>query len=141
MKGKIFFDTNFFVYLFSRSEPEKRNHCLALMDTLGKGSNTLVWSTQVVQEFYVTMTRKFQKDPQLVKSSIRLFHHMELVVNSMNTIEQAIDIQTTAQLSFWDSLVISAAQQAHCTILISEDLNDGQIIQGIEIRNPFSLKV
>ena len=52
-------------------------------------------------------------------------------------IEQAIDISIEAQLSFWDSLILSAAVSAGCTVLYSEDLNNGQIIHGVTVRNPF----
>ncbi|MBQ9539140.1 MAG: hypothetical protein IJU95_07700 [Treponema sp.] len=52
-------------------------------------------------------------------------------------IEQSIDISIEAQLSFWDSFILSAAVSAGCTVLYSEDLNDGQIIHGVTVRNPF----
>ena len=139
MKGKVFFDTNFFVYLFSATELEKRTKCFHLLERLKERSCTLVWSTQIIQEFYNVMTLKFNKDPRVVKSSLKLFDHFELVVNNRPIIENAIDIQTTSGFSFWDSLVVSAALHANCSTIITEDLSDGQSINGILIQNPFTL--
>ncbi|MEQ8471254.1 MAG: PIN domain-containing protein [Marinoscillum sp.] len=138
MNGKIFIDSNVLIYLFSSDEPEKRNHCNKLLLSLEK-EYSLVWSTQVIQEFYNTFTQKFGRSPQEVKKHIQYFTSFELVINNLDTINSAIDIQITNKLSFWDSLIISAAQQANCSTLLTEDLNHSQKIDMLTIKSPFEL--
>ncbi|MEQ8553628.1 MAG: PIN domain-containing protein [Cyclobacteriaceae bacterium] len=138
MKGKVFIDTNVLVYLFSNTEDDKRKKCKELIRTYSS-EYILVWSTQIVQEFYVVMTTKLRRQPQEVKLLLNNFSEFELVINNLDMIEQAMDIQVINQLSFWDSLVISAANTSRCQILLSEDLNHNQVIQGIKIQNPFKV--
>lgn len=140
MKGKIFIDTNVLVYLFSVSEPQKREHCLQILAKRRRDS-VLVWSTQIVQEFYNVMTLKFNKDLQAVKSTLNLFNDFELIINNFRIIEHAIDIQILNKISFWDSLVISSASSAKCQLILTEDLNHSQSIDGILLQNPFELSV
>ncbi|MEM6526018.1 MAG: PIN domain-containing protein [Bacteroidota bacterium] len=140
MKGKFFIDTNILLYLFSDTESDKRNKVKSYLKSISP-QNTVTWSTQVIQEFYQVMTSKFGKDPQKVKSAIKQFSAFELNVNNLETIEHAIDIQTLHLLSFWDSLVISAAFQSNCTILLTKDLNHGQKINNVLIHNPLKDEV
>jgi predicted nucleic acid-binding protein len=65
---------------------------------------------------------------------------MEVVQNSSEIIERGIDISIISKISFWDALLIAAAEYSKCIEIITEDLNDGQIINGIRIRNPFITK-
>lgn len=136
MRGKVFIDTNILIYLFSDTEPEKRGQVQDLLKTK-PDNHTIVWSTQIVQEFYQVMTAKYKKDPQKVKSVINQFDQFELVVNNMETIQNAIDIQILNKFSFWDSLVLSAAIQSRCNVLLTEDLTHDQEVDGISIKNPF----
>jgi predicted nucleic acid-binding protein len=138
MRGKVFIDTNFLIYLFSEDDQIKKVHCTQLIDSL-RDKVVLVWSTQVMQEFYRVMTVKHHIPPQVVKDILQLFDDFELVINNKETINTAIDIQTLNKISFWDSLVISAASQAKCTTILTEDLNSGQLIQGVYLQNPFKL--
>jgi predicted nucleic acid-binding protein len=64
---------------------------------------------------------------------------MEVIVNTCDTIEEAINISIASRLSFWDALIIASAGTANCSAVYSEDLNDGQIIRGVRIVNPFKL--
>jgi predicted nucleic acid-binding protein len=138
MRGKVFIDTNFLIYLFSKDDQIKKVHCTQLIDSL-RDKVVLVWSTQVMQEFYRVMTVKHHIPPQVVKDILQLFDDFELVINNKETINTAIDIQTVNKISFWDSLVISAASQAKCTTILTEDLNSGQLIQGVYLQDPFKL--
>lgn len=138
MRGKVFIDTNFLIYLFSEDDQIKKVHCTQLIDSL-RDKVVLVWSTQVMQEFYRVMTVKHHIPPQVVKDILQLFDDFELVINNKETINTAIDIQTVNKISFWDSLVISAATQAKCTTILTEDLNSGQLIQGVYLQDPFKL--
>jgi predicted nucleic acid-binding protein len=65
--------------------------------------------------------------------------NIEVVQNGSAIIERGIDISIISQVSFWDALLIAAAESAHCAELITEDLNDGQIIDGVKIKNPFNV--
>lgn len=138
MKGKLFIDSNVLVYLFSHSEPEKQTTCARLIEHFN-ASNQLVWSTQVIQEFYQTMTKKFGKDPLKVKEALSLFQNFELFTNDRAAIENAIDIQVLYRFSFWDSLILSAAQMSKCNYLISEDLQSGQQVKSIKVISPFDI--
>jgi predicted nucleic acid-binding protein len=96
-----------------------------------------VVSTQVIQEFYVVASAKLGADPALVKSIIHNFRNFEVVVNDLGLIEQAIDISLISQLSFWDSLLIAAAEKAKCEFLFSDDLAAGATYRGVKVLNPF----
>lgn len=137
MKGKAFIDTNVLVYLFSTDEPVKQKQISSYLKELS-ADHLLVWSTQIAQEFYQVMTSKLKQDPIKVKEMLGLFYPYELVVNNMNTIEGAIDIQVLYRYSFWDSMVISAALQANCQKLVSEDLTNGQQMKGLQVVNPLA---
>lgn len=133
MSGKTFLDTNILIYLFSKTEPNKRKAIVELLEKL----DSVVWSTQVIQEFYQVMTSKYDQNPQQVKNTIRQLDHFELAVNDKETILEAIEIQSHYKLSFWDSLVVSAAKKTNCKYLLAEDLTHNQEILGIKIINPF----
>ena len=96
-----------------------------------------VLSTQVLQEFYVTATRKLFVDPLLAKQILKNFEHFEIVTISSEFIEEAIDNSIIHQLSFWDALIIVSAKQSACLELWTENLNDGQNISGVKIFDPF----
>ena len=136
MKGKIFLDANILVYLFSTTEVVKSEQINTIIQTYSD-KNQLVWSTQVIQEFYAVMFRKYNVPSLQIKKIIDTFSHLECVVNDVAIIKNAIDIQVINQLSFWDSLIISSAKTSKCTYLLSEDLNAGQRIEGIQVVNPF----
>lgn len=134
---KYFVDTNIFVYLFS-TETDKRTACINFLKST-KGKATLVISTQVVSEFTAVMLNKFNMSPNSLKRILEDFKNFEVVPIAIPIVESAINIQALNQLSFWDSQIVSAAQSAHCTAIVSEDLNHGQKIEGMEIINPMRL--
>jgi len=96
-----------------------------------------VISTQVLQEFYVASTTKLGVKPLVAKSLLRSFENMETVQIDPGMIREAVDISILHRLSFWDSLILAAAESARCEILYTEDLNADQIIRGVLIENPF----
>jgi predicted nucleic acid-binding protein len=138
MKGKVFLDTNVLVYLFSINEAVKRRKCQELIRYYSN-DYILVWSTQIVQEFIYVMTAKLGQQPQKVKLLLNNFSEFELITNNLEMIEKAMDIQLVNQLSFWDSLVISAAKSSKCQIIITEDLHHDQVLHGGKIQNPFMI--
>ncbi len=99
----------------------------------------LVISTQVMQEYYNIATLKLGLDKLFVKKTIEMFDVYEIIVLQPQVIFNAIDIQVLNKLSYWDSLIVSAARSANCNMILTEDMNDGQVINGIKIQSPFTL--
>jgi len=99
-----------------------------------KGNGVL--STQVLQEFFVASTGKLGMSPFLSKEALDAFDFMEAVTLDTRLIKAAVDCHILSKVSFWDALIIVAAESARCEILWSEDLNPGQIIRGVRIENP-----
>ena len=134
--AKAFLDTNILAYASDQDSPAKRKVARALILDLSREIPPCI-STQVVQEFYVTATRKLGIEPLQAKDIIHSFRHFEIVTITLDDIRRAIDGNILWQVSFWDALVIAAAQKARCELLYSEDLSDGRVIDGLEVRNPF----
>jgi len=134
--SKVFIDTNLLVYTIDRKDKAKQEISRIIVKKL-IDEHIPVLSTQVLQEFYVIAAKKMKANPAVVKNIIHNFHNMELVNIDLQLIEQAIDISVLSQISFWDSLIIAAAEKANCEYVFSEDLNPGQLYRGIKLLNPF----
>jgi predicted nucleic acid-binding protein len=119
-------------------DPDKQQKSRSCLRQLAEMSGGVI-STQVMQEFYVTATKKLQVDALLVKETLHSFAQFEIILISPEIIDRAVDCQILNQISFWDALIVSAAQSACCEVLWTEDLNHGQIIQEIRIENPLIL--
>lgn len=133
--SKVFLDTNILVYSLDRADTEKQDKCRRLIKSL-TGENSGVISTQVMQEFFVAATVKLGADPLLIKDILRSLERFETVVVSPMLIKEAIDCAIINRLSFWDALIVAAAESAYCETLWTEDLNHGQVIRGVRIENP-----
>ena len=133
---KGFIDTNILVYQMDKRNPEKKNTCRSIVRDL-VSRNDAVISTQVLQEFYVVCTTRLKLKPVFVKGLIHGFENMEVVTIGPDLIKEAIDTSVQSDISFWDSLIVVAAEAARCKYLYTEDLNDGQIIRNVRIQNPF----
>jgi predicted nucleic acid-binding protein len=133
---KGFIDTNILVYQMDKRNPEKKNTCRGIVRDL-VSRNDAVISTQVLQEFYVVCTTRLKLKPVFVKGLIHGFENMEVVTIGPDLIKEAIDTSVQSDISFWDSLIVVAAEAARCKYLYTEDLNDGQIIRNVRIQNPF----
>jgi predicted nucleic acid-binding protein len=136
---KVFLDTNILIYAFDTSAGEKYRISSNIMTELWK-SGLGVISTQVLQEFFVIVTRKIQKPLKvhLAKEIINDLLKWEVVINDGESILSAIYMHLKYKYSFRDSMIIDAALQGGATVLYSEDLSDGQIIDGVTIKNPFN---
>jgi predicted nucleic acid-binding protein len=136
--SKIFLDTNIIIYAFDVSAGEKHEEARKIMAELwGAGRGLL--STQVLQEFFVSVTKKIPRTLSLkaAKEIVMDLLKWEVVVNDGESILEAVDIQSKQNFSFWDSLIIQAAIRGGASQLLSEDLSDGQTVRGVTIRNPF----
>ena len=134
--AKVFIDTNILIYTIDKKDMEKHDESRRLVKRVSSDHVPVV-STQVLQEFYNGLTSKLKIDKIVAKNILHSYRNIEIVSPDLSLIEQAVDISVLFQLSFWDSLIVAAAEQANCSILITEDLNDGQKIRGIKVVNPF----
>jgi predicted nucleic acid-binding protein len=132
-----FIDTNILVYAEASDEPAKQSAALALLRRL-KLSDSGVISTQVLQEFANAALRKLQLDAGHVRRQLSAHQQFEVVQVTPTIIHGALDLHQTRSLSFFDALIVQAASAAGCDTLYSEDLNAGEIINGVKIVNPFS---
>lgn len=138
MSAKTFVDTNVLIYAHDADARRKHEIARGILHELWS-QRTGALSPQVLQEFYVNVTRKITSP--LSKPSARAVVE-SYVVWSVDTtpaeIAAAFRIEVEAGIGFWDALIIAAARKAGADRLLSEDLNSGQIISGVRIENPFS---
>ncbi|MGH8582693.1 MAG: PIN domain-containing protein [Gammaproteobacteria bacterium] len=99
---------------------------------------TGVVSTQVLQEYFAAATRKLKVRPDLARRKVEIFAHLDLVHVDLDLILSAIDLHRLQAVSFWDALIVRAALTSGCTVLLSEDLQTGQRLNGLQIVNPFA---
>lgn len=135
---KVFVDTNVLVYAYDKDAGEKHRIAVDIMKDLWRsGLGTI--STQVLQEFFVTLTKKISAplDISVVRETIRRLSKWDVLLIDVETIIRATELQERYKYSFWDSLIIASAIAGGAKTIISEDLADSQIIQGITIKNPF----
>jgi predicted nucleic acid-binding protein len=138
MSARIFVDTNILVYAHDADAGEKyASAARAVADLWESGRGIL--STQVLQELYITLTRKVASPVtgNFARRLIRNYLTWELVLNDGAIILHAGEIGENYQLSFWDGLIVAAAYSKNAAIILTEDLSHGQIIEGIRIENPF----
>ena len=133
--SKVFVDTNILVYSMDKHDLQKMKKSRSILKKLKKDMHGVI-STQVLQEFYVAATQKLKADPIMVKDIIRSFENFEIITITPAIIENAIDCSILNMISFWDALIVSAAESAKCSQLWTEDLNTGQIIRGVKVVNP-----
>jgi predicted nucleic acid-binding protein len=135
---RYFFDTNVLVYMFDSSAPDKRTRALQVLEQ-ALDAGLAVLSTQVLQEFFVTVTRKLPAPltKEQAKRAVQDFARLPVVRVDPDIILNAIDTMQRYRLSFWDSLIIQAALRGDATVIYSEDLQPGQTIETIRVENPF----
>lgn len=138
MNGSTFFDTNILVYCFDETDQVKHEVASDLIIQAYKKGNGVI-STQVLKEFYVTVTQKVSQKMNLgtAEQAVRDFALWRVVETSVSLILRAIKLQRQFRLSFWDSMIVAAAIVSNCSSIASEDLQHDTIIEGIRIKNPF----
>ena len=138
MTGKVFVDSNVLVYAHdadSGSKHERAKQCIVQLWETGTG----YLSTQVLQEFYVNVTRKIKKPlaPSEARAIVRDFSLWVRSFLTPATVVRASEISETWQISFWDGMIVAAAEQDGVAELLSENISHGQTIAGVRISNPF----
>ena len=139
MSDKYFVDTNILMYAHDRAAGEKHERARALVEQLWR-ERTGVVSTQVLQELSVNLRKKARRplDAKATRDIVADYLTWQVIVNGGDSILEAIDLESRYQISFWDALIIHAAQSAGAEIVYSEDLSDGQRYGGVLVRNPLT---
>ncbi len=135
--GVAFVDTNVAVYAWDRSDPRRAVAAALLPELLEAGR--LRVSVQVLREFFVTVTRKV-KVPLSVDDALLALEDLAaggVQAEDEPMIRHAVTLQRDHRLSFWDALIVAAALRAGARTLYTEDLDDGQVIEGLRVVNPF----
>ncbi len=138
MKGADFFDTNILVYAYDSHLPDKQQKAQNIvLSGVREGNGVL--STQVLGEFFMVVTKKINKPLSVsdARDIIKYMGRMKVQEIDVLIVERALDTLEQYKISYWDALIIAAAERARCKRILSEDLNAGQIYHGIEITNPF----
>jgi predicted nucleic acid-binding protein len=139
MNGKFFLDTNVFVYCFDRTAPVKARRALQLIRAAVETRKGIV-SYQVVQEFFNVALRRFAQ-PMAISDAEQylstVFRPLLAVHSSPALYGEALRLSAQFRFSWYDSLIVAAAIEGECRILYSEDLQSGQRIGNLEIKNPF----
>ncbi len=132
-----FFDTNILVYLHDQRLPRKQAIARELFH-LYFSERKGILSTQVIQEFFVSITRKAARLPiQEAKRLVADYLQLHVVTVHPLHILDAIDIQARLQLAFWDALIVAAAKSAGASVLFSEDFSHGHTYDGVQVTDPF----
>jgi predicted nucleic acid-binding protein len=140
MTGPVFVDTNVLVYDRDRRDARKHDQARAWMAALWRQRGLGVVSTQVLTEFYWTATRKLRPglDEEVARRYVRSLGAWEVVSVDQPAISDAWAVQDRFKLSFWDSLIVAAARIGGCSVLLTEDLQDGQDLDGLLVVSPFA---
>jgi predicted nucleic acid-binding protein len=135
--GRSFLDTNVLVYTDDADSPEKQHRALELFAELRRRRSGVV-STQVLQEYFVTATRKLGVGVEVARRKTDIFGRLHVVTLGLDDVLGAIDLLRLHGLSFWDALIVRAALASGCSRLLSEDLQTGGRFERLEVVNPFA---
>lgn len=140
-KELAFVDTNVLVYAFDKnpSPTPKKQIALRLVKELMEQDRLRV-STQILQELFVTLTRKVahRSSTEEALAALKDLTAWPLQLVDYSVIHAAAELSAQDKISFWDALIVVAAARSGAKVLYTEDLNDGQEIFGVRIRNPFA---
>jgi predicted nucleic acid-binding protein len=135
MPARSFFDTNVLVYADDAAAPAKQRRAIDLIAE-HRRARTGVLSLQVLQEYFVTVTRKLHVDAAVARRKVELLSEFDVAAPEVSDILAAIDLHRLHGFSFWDALILRAAKQAGCSVLFSEDMQQAREIDGVRIVNP-----
>ena len=136
-EGKVFFDSNILIYFVDERDSRKQEIAKNIISDAVQNKNGMI-STQSLQEFYNVITKKMNCPKDKAKELVKMFSELFPVTQvTVPLILKAIDISIKDGFSFWDSLILSAANDTDCILVYSEDMNNGQIICGTKVLNPF----
>ncbi len=139
MKDKVFVDSNVLIYAHDLDARDKHLRAVEVVRGLWENRNGIL-STQVLQEFYVNVTRKIPEPLPRSKAREVARNYSLWQTETIHPVDvfRASEIEETNQISFWDALIVVTATKGGASTLLSEDLSAGQIIAGVAIENPFA---
>ena len=138
MNGKVFLDSNILIYAYDKSDRVKEQRAQEVLKE-GFDQGTAFLSTQVLSEFFVTVTRKI-KTPLTTASAVNVIVWIStrpVVSTDVGLVTSAIQIHHQQKISYWDALILAAAERAGCETIYSEDLSHNQKYGAVTVRNPF----
>jgi predicted nucleic acid-binding protein len=138
MNGKCFVDTNVLVYAHDHTSGMKYDKARLLTRQLWTLDNAVI-STQVLQELYSALRRRsaYPLSQSEAEEILRDYFEWEVIVNTRSSILRAIEFEIRYKISFWDGLILQAAEAARAEVVYTEDLSHGQLYAGIKVINPF----
>ena len=139
LRGRFFLDTNVLVYSFDPESPDKQHHAQTLIQEALRSQRGMI-STQVVQEFLSLALRKFARPMSVGEAHDYLRNVLAPLCQhfpAISSYDRTLLIQEETGFSFYDALIIAAASEAGCSMLLSEDMQHGRTVQGVAIFNPF----
>lgn len=139
MSDKAFVDTNVLIYAYDLDAGRKHDMGAALLRDLWHRQCGVI-STQVMQEFYVNITRKIPKPLARARARGILQNYLawHVHLNGPQTVFLASELEERHGLGFWDAMIVAAAVHTGAERVLTEDLNHGQMIEGVRIENPFA---
>jgi predicted nucleic acid-binding protein len=133
-----FVDTNVLLYAYDTAAGQRHDRAADLVGRLWSERSGAI-SVQVLQELFVNATRKVAAPltPEAAVDRLRSLSRWRVHSPLADDVVAAASLSHRHQLSFWDAMIVRSAAELHCAVLWSEDLNDGQLIEGVRVRNPF----
>jgi len=142
MTGPCFVDANVFVYAGDRRVPSKQRRAIEWLDLLWREHSGRT-STQALNEAYVALKRiaATGSTPEDAWASVRKYFVWYPAAVDVGLMRLAREIEARHRISWWDSMIVAAAQSQGCTLLLTEDLQDGGVYGAVTVRSPFTLQV
>lgn len=137
MATRSFIDTNVLIYAEASDAPQKQRAALALLKGLYE-QNQGVLSTQILQEYCNVALKKLKLSAQYVRSQLDMYEQFEVVQVTPSIIRAGLDLHQTRNISFFDAIVLASAHASGCNVIWTEDMNAGEVVNGVCITNPFS---
>ncbi len=138
MPTRSFIDTNVLVYAEASDEPAKQRLALDLLKQLFETTSGVL-STQVLQEYCNVAIKKLKLPAAHIRAQLDLYEQFEVVQVTPAIIRAGLDLHQTRSVSFYDAIVLASAQTAGCSVLLSEDMNAGELVAGVRVVNPFAV--
>ncbi len=136
MTARTFLDANILVYADDNDLSSKQSRAQELIESALLTRRGVI-STQVLGEYFCATTRKLKTSPLAAGTRVELFRTLEVVLIQPEDVAAAIDLVRLRSISYWDALIVRSALRSGCRFLMSEDLNAGERLNGLEIVNPF----
>ena len=134
--AKVFLDTNVIVYANDSRDAIKQERAIDVVTAAIRDATGVV-STQVLQEYVVAASTKLAQEDDAILRQLSALESLEVVVVQSSLIRRALEVSGRYRISYWDACILAAAEQARCPVVLSDDLNAGQLYAGTRVENPF----